>query len=190
MKSKYLKGLILAVVCFSAFGEGIASPFIATFSISGMSDESPIQSLSGSVTYEASSLYGTIESITAINLNIDGHAYTLGEVGYQTFVTPPDSAPFDWTSVGGKMNEVGQVNENTNDFWLRWRTDTHEWIDFVYAVPDREGVWGAAFWDPVAVQFNIAPAPVPEPETYGMMLTGLCLIAGLAHRRRVEGCCH
>lgn len=184
MNSRYLKGLILAVACLGDIGEGIASPFVANFSISGMSDESPIQSLSGSVTYEASSLYGIIESISAINLNIDGHAYTLSEIGYQTFVTPPDYSPFDWTLVGGKFNGVDQVGEQTNDFWLRWRTDTHEWIDFVYAVPDKDGVWGASSWDPVSVQFSISAAPVPEPETSSLMLAGLCLMAGLAIRRR------
>lgn len=184
MNSRYLKVLILAVACLGGIGEGIASPFVANFSISGMSDESPIQSISGSVTYEASSLYGTIESITAINLNIGGHAYTVDEVGYLTFVTPPENAPFNWTLVGGKVNDVGGVGQYTTDFSLRWRTDTHEWIDFNYAVPDKNGVWGAAFWDPVSVQFSISAAPVPEPETYGMMLAGLCLMTGLASRRR------
>jgi len=40
--------------------------------------------------------------------------------------------------------------------------------------------------DPTLLTFNAVPAPVPEPETYAMLLAGLALVGVVARRRRLR----
>jgi hypothetical protein len=183
VKFNLLKHVLLAGMCLGAFGSALASPFVTTFSISGFSPVSPVQSVTGSISFEASSLYAPIDHLSAIDLTINGHSYTLQEVGFITD-TPADVAQWPTTIVGGKLNGVDALNHYTDDFWLRWRTDTHEWVDFYYSSTTEYYVWGTSQWDSSATaQFKIA-APVPEPTEWALLLAGLSLLGGLGARQK------
>jgi hypothetical protein len=185
MLSRLLKVVFVVGVCVGSFGSALASPFVATFSLSGFDAASPVQSLTGRITYDASSLYAPIDHITAVDLNVNGHSYTLAELGFETYFTPPDYYPWNVTTVGGQLDGVGQISHQTTDFWLRWHTDTHEWEDFYYASVGLDGIWGVSKWDASAlIQFDIVAAPVPEPSAWGTLLAGLFILGGFAARRQ------
>ena len=52
-----------------------------------------------------------------------------------------------------------------------------------YAIPDS-GPFASSLARPYVGSFLVRAAPVPEPETYVLMLAGLGLVAGYAKRRR------
>ena len=57
-----------------------------------------------------------------------------------------------------------------------------------HAISTGSGVWTGGYDDifaPAAlIEGSLAIAPVPEPETYAMMLAGLALVSGMARRRK------
>ena len=71
--------LVALVVVTTAAG---AIPVTLTFTASGFGPGAPQDPVTGSYTWEADSVTGDIAALTAVNLTIGGHTYTLGEVGF------------------------------------------------------------------------------------------------------------
>jgi hypothetical protein len=60
--------------------------------------------------------------------------------------------------------------------------DVSQWV--FSSVGDVEGSWRSSVGDVGSPGFTSFAAPVPEPETYAMMLAGLAVVAGLMRRKR------
>ena len=183
MKSTILKFLLLAAVSVGAGSPAWASPYIVGFTFYGFADRSPVKAVSGSITYEAGSRYGPVDSIVAVDLTINGHTYTVQELAFRN-----DRAPsWNTSTIGGLINGAGGISDRTTDFEIRWHTQTHKWEDFLYASDDVEGIWGVAYWNAAAgSRFTITAAPVPEPTAWATLLAGLLLLGGVIQRRKAR----
>lgn len=171
-----------AAICLATCSAATASPYIATFTMGGFLSSSPVETVSGTIRWEADSLFGPIHQITAIDLTILGHAYSVDEVHVVTQTSLPGSFPWNTVTISGVLNDTetgSAIYSETDDFWLRWHRDTNEWIDFHYATSGVVGIWGASQWDqPQVSQLDIAPALVPEPATWTMLMAALLVFGG------------
>lgn len=128
------------------------------------------------------------------HLNINGtHLYESNPVG---------------TTIGSGVSGPGAINfsfeGNTGRFAVNggsWATGTSIGLigmnmnvtsgpaaatyDFILGYNDSAGAATLGDWDDFVVGVNFVAAPIPEPETYAMMLAGLGLL-GIAARRRKQ----
>ena len=142
-----------------------ASGFITEGTPSGV----PTDPVTGSFTYDAPSITSDPTSLTAVNLTIAGHAYTLAEVGSE-----PDL-------IGAVVNGVNGVNSGFDDFVLLWNPASSVPEGFTYATSNipRTNFETANF-----TQFSVTAAtPVPEPSTWAMMAIGFSLMGFLGYRK-------
>jgi hypothetical protein len=132
----------------------------------------PTDPVVGTIIYEASSITADIDSLTSINLIIDGHTYSTSEVGY--------ISPFSTTrqKIGGNLMGVDTINSGTNDFWLDWYKDTSVPMWFYYTSSSTEGIWSSTTFSSFSV------TSVPEPST--IILIGFGLIGLLGLKRKLK----
>jgi hypothetical protein len=159
-----LRTLGVAAISLCAFPLTPAFAIQVTLSltVSGFIASAPIDPVTGSFTYDAPSITSDPTSLTAVNLTIGGHAYTLTEVGSEAVGSE--------ALIGGVVNGVDAVASGTDDFFL-----------FAYATSNTQAVFeGTNF-----TQFNVTAAtPVPEPSTWAMMLVGFAGLGYAGYRRR------
>jgi hypothetical protein len=170
-----LRTLGVAAISLCAFPLTPAFAIQVTLSltVSGFIASAPIDPVTGSFTYDAPSITSDPTSLTAVNLTIGGHAYTLTEVGSEAVGSE--------ALIGGVVNGVDAVASGTDDFFLVWTPVSSVPDVFAYATSNTQAVFeGTNF-----TQFNVTAAtPVPEPSTWAMMLVGFAGLGYAGYRRR------
>jgi hypothetical protein len=138
-----------------------------SFAVTGFGPGAPTNPVVGSFIYDAASIKSDPTSLTSVDLTIDGHAYTLAEVGFAPSV------------IGGVVNGVGSVKHGFNDFFLLWNAASSTPLGFDYATPDMPSVFGAGDF----TEFSVTAAtPAPEPSTWATMLIGFAGLGFLGYR--------
>jgi hypothetical protein len=151
-----------------------ALPFTVSFTAT-FDAGAPVNPVSGSFTYEASSITGPILALDAVNLTIAGFTYSLANVGFGGNV--PTAQEF-----GGTLNGIDDIGPDTNDFFLIFDATTATAETFAYSTPtDPTGFSPAISFS----AFAITPAAIPEPESWTIILTGLVGLSMVRGFRRV-----
>ena len=131
-------------------------------------DRAPI---AGSILFTAATLGADVASVDAVDLTIDGHAYTADEIGGELWGTH--------YAFGGKDDTVGGVNAMTNDFYIYVNGVSN---DFEFATDQGYPYFGRDIT--AAIGEVGAAADVPEPGGAALMLAGLGCLGGLGLLRR------
>ena len=178
--------LVLAVGTIPAQAIPITVHFAAAF-------PAPTNPVTGTFVYDAASTTANINSLTSIDLTIEGHTYSLSEVG---FVTGLDisSSPFNPPSVlgqniggttGGGVTSIGP--NAYPDFWLLWDQTGLVGLQFIYSTVVLGVVpGGVVHLTNSFSQFSVtaSSAAVPEPTT--MFLIGSGLISLWGARKKLK----
>lgn len=147
-----------------------ASGFLPNTAVS--SAPTPQDPVTGSIVFTADSLGSEVTSIDAIDLMINGHAYTVDEIGGA-------NAGLNSYAFGGKFKGVGGMSSGTNDFYLL----TGPYYGFMsYSVAGSRGFWDS---DSIASTFTEQTAAVPEPGSLALLLAGAGGLGAMLRRRRV-----
>jgi hypothetical protein len=169
-----LRALGVAAISLCAFPltPAFAIQVTLSFTATGFNAGAPTDPVTGSFTYDAPSITSDPTSLTAVNLTIGGHAYTLAEVG-----TAASGA------IGGVVNGVNTIAVGTDDFFLDWNPASSAPVFFAYSISSnsKKDFEGQNF-----TQFSVTAAAVPEPSTWAMMALGFAGL-GLVGYRKTRG---
>jgi hypothetical protein len=151
-----------------------------SFTVSGFVTEGPpagvpTDPVTGSFTYDAPSITSDPTSLTAVNLTIGGHAYTLAEVGSNPGV------------IGAVVNGVGGIcpacqSAAIDDFFLAWAGSPASPLGEIFAYATSNIPPGTVF-DGIVTQFSVTATPMPEPSTWAMMALGFAGLGLLGYRK-------
>lgn len=172
---------VLGALClFAAPNLAQAATYTINFSLNSSGPQSPF---AGSFSYIAAAPDGPIQSLTDINLTVDGHVYTLGEV---SFLNPPGGGgPFaDIATIFATSDGAGVPNSGaTDDFFLAYHPvtlDLAPGLAFLYTTAN----FGQPFGATTGVLSRSEVAPVPLPAAVVLFGSGLGLMGLLVRRRR------
>jgi PEP-CTERM motif len=167
----WLKSVLFAVSLSAVpLTPAFAIQVTLSFTASGFGPGAPTDPVTGSFTYDAASITSNPTLLTAVNLTIDGLAYTLPEVGFDI--------EGDNALIGGVLNGVDAVESGTNDFFLAWNPATSTPQAFVYATPET-----SIFASENFPRFSVTAAATPEPSTWAMLMIGFAGLGFAGYRR-------
>lgn len=136
------RSLSVLLLALGILGTAYAVPVTMHFTVAGFapmltSTPAPTDPVTGTIVWDADPTTSAINSLLAVNLTLDGHAYSLGEIGFD---------PLSNRVIGGTLNGVNSVAGSTNDFAIVWNSTTMLPVMFDYASAGSEGFWvGAQF---------------------------------------------
>jgi hypothetical protein len=155
--------LLLAAASVSALH---AATIRMDFNVTGFSPSStyapPTDPVIGSITWQAPGLGDPVQSFDSINMTIDGHTYSTGEIGYRRDTS--------WNFVGGTLDEVNGLSYLTDDFMIIWDANTLQGLQFHYSSADVPTIW---YVTSQADFTSFSVAEVPEPATSSLAVLGL-----------------
>jgi hypothetical protein len=166
--NKFFRKTALAALMLAALPAAQA----ATYSFSGMMASGSLigDSFLGSMSFDASSLIGNgleIFSLTSLSIGFAGHTYTLADAD-----AAPDVSYLDGTFLGLSYSASGK------DPQIGFVAGTQDASDAYFSYDTSLGPSGSS---------DITYAPVPEPETYAMLLAGLGLLGLVARLKAFRG---
>lgn len=165
MKAIFRNIALLAAIVISPVGTAYATPITYNFTASGFSSANgsvvPNDTLAGSLTIDGA-------TVTGIDLTIDSHTYTAGEVGYLP----------DWIVGGTATSVANAIGWGTTDFWLQGTfSNTPSFYDFYYSV---DGVYDIFSTDTGTLT---VASNVPEPISIALLALGLAALC-VARRKK------
>ena len=164
---------VLATFSLLVASAAHAMPITVSFTATGFvpslgSNPAPVDPVSGTIVWDAASVNSPINSLTSISLLIDGHTYSLGEIGFENFTTV--------VFIGGLVSGINSVVPATDDFFFEWDFATLTPFMFIYASSLHfPPVWSSNTFPQVTV------TTTPEPTTLALLTLGLL---GMAAARR------
>jgi YVTN family beta-propeller protein len=104
----------------------------------------PNDPVTGTIVWDAASPTSDIDGLRAITLTLDGHTYSVPEIGYYT--------ASGWGVIGALSNYVSGIGSGTNDFYIVWNKANRSPITFAYASASRSGVWETKQFDSFSIE--------------------------------------
>jgi hypothetical protein len=158
-----IKYILAAASILLVSGQAVAANYKLSFVASGFTPVSaPANPVTGSITFSAASLGSPITGISALDLTIVDHKYSVSEVGYLNNYVGL------FEVVGGTIGGVETAVSGTNDFVLDIQGTTASYTD-VYlgysTIVDQTTTWATT-------NVIVDISAVPEPSTYILMLGG------------------
>jgi hypothetical protein len=156
-----------------------ANDYKVNFSMSGFGPtqpgigQAPFKTAYGSVIFSAASPDSDWDTLKAFSLTIGDVSYTMSDVKFANYI--------NYTNVGGVLDDENHLHSGTNDFAFSVFHDDDS-ATLTYSSLSAPGYW-ATDYQPVTFTQVGGVSPVPEPETYAMLLAGLGLLAMAARRR-------
>jgi len=139
--------------------------------ILGSSTVPPQNVVTGSITYEAASMYGTPTAVNAVDLTVVGHTYGISEVVF---------APEQKAAFGGAPYGIA-TSFDTNDFFLRLASDSAgaSTGSFYYSTAGIDTIFVS---NSAVVTISDLGSAVPEPGSLALLFAG-AMGLGFAGRR-------
>lgn len=175
--STYTISGLLAALALAIPSAASAQSFNVAFSAGNFSPvfngvPPPVNNVSGNITYSATNFGAPITSIDSIDLSIDGHTFSVAEVGgrYQTF------AYF----FGGLVNGINSIDQASQapDFILSFLTLPPGNVSspsFLYTTAEGSDTWRSA-------ALTVVLTPVPEANSAALLLLGLGALVAVRRR--------
>ncbi len=165
---KKLIGACVGLAMMGMAGTAQAIPIELSFNFD-MPAAAPADPWTGTIIYDAASTIDPILSLISINMTVQGHIYTLGEIGFSNQVT--------FSRIGATINLVGGVQVDSIDFGLFWLRDPLTPLIILLTAPEF------GIYEPDAItEFSVSA--IPEPSTLALFATGLALLAFFGWRQR------
>ena len=147
----------------SLFGSAGAQAYRMSFEVTGFGPSNgnspPNDPVTGSIVWEADGINSPVQTFDSINLSLDGHSYSIGELSYYR----ESSAPYNF--IGTARDGANIVSSGHDEFSLGWNYDSLQPFDFEYASSQRSGIWDTyVVYNPESfISFTIASIPEPSP---------------------------
>ncbi|MFO1429272.1 MAG: PEP-CTERM sorting domain-containing protein [Candidatus Competibacteraceae bacterium] len=166
--------MFAVTICQSAHAMIIKMDFTAA-DFPGGAPQDPV---SGTFSWEATSISDPINSLISVDLTINGYTYNLSELGFLN-----DPTGFNGHSlIGGLLNGVGIAASGTNDFFFLWNRTTSQPDTFTYTTDNTDRGWVVSVLPQLGQFTQFSLTAVPEPPTQAIMLAGLAGIAAACRR--------
>lgn len=175
---KRIAAVAIAVAMLGACSMAHAAVYRIDFTFSGFNavmpglDPAPYNWASGSAIITAPSPTADWSKLHAFSLTIGDASYNLADAGMVT--------QYYGNTIGGLVGGQEVLPPETNDFYLLF---SPEWgTTLTYSSSAAYGYWqGGA---ELVTFTELSASPMPEGETYAMLLAGLALLGCLGRRRR------
>lgn len=156
-----------------------AATYKAEFSISGFGPvefgigPAPFQDAYGTAVFSASSLGADWDELKEFSLTVGDASYTLTDAELVNYSFG--------ASIGGILNTSAVLQPEANDFFVLFDPE-RQGVAITYSSATGPGYWHGGGSSVTFTEMSLAP--VPEPETAGMLLAGLAVVGAIARRRR------
>lgn len=163
--SRNLSTLTASLVLFTAAPlTARADTFIMHFQVAGFAvsngNPPPVDPVTGTIVWEATGIHDPVQSFDSIDLTLDGHSYSIEEIGFLPWPYPPGDVV-----IGGTISGVQALVNLTDDFSIEWNQSSLIPDGFIYSSSRLSGIWTVG--DPTSfTAFSITE--VPEPSTISL----------------------